>query len=295
MLAGHLCKQLRWREAYDIYHVLGDREAAAVCLEKLGRYAEAAQRLEELASAREAPRLSEAEEMDLGTLFNRAARLYRAEFRRADFERCKRKANHYIRRPWLVLEIVPPRAIYVERANVLAVVIANQSRGIAYDVKLDLVDQDNTIRFTGHQVIDGIGPLDRSPQQRIQIWPSVSGDITVNVRLTWTERADGVERHKQITLPEPWIIPVSEPGATDRQTPVNYYVEGDLFVDSEVIQGNQYRDHAQHGDRVEINRGVRAGDDGVTLGVACPNPACGVINPIMAAFCDACGTDLRTG
>ncbi|MCB0075171.1 MAG: hypothetical protein KDE20_27115, partial [Caldilineaceae bacterium] len=135
-LAGLLCKQLRWREAHGVYHTLGDRESAAVCLEKLGRYSEAAQRLEELASAREAPRLSQAEEMDLGALFDRAARLYRAEFRRADFERCKRKANHYMRRPWLVLEIVPPRAIYVERANVLAVVIANQSRGIAYDVKL---------------------------------------------------------------------------------------------------------------------------------------------------------------
>lgn len=146
------------------------------------------------------------------------------------------------------------------------------------------------MHFTGFRPFAGIAPLS-AESQLVTLRAREHGDILVRVLLHWTD-PDG--SRKMVKVPT-WVAPIqAESGGS---TPGILYAGGDIYLGSEMIHGDQYRDHAyrQEGDRVDIRRGERpepeVAREEPAAGRRCP--ACGRQNASTAAFCDHCGADIR--
>ena len=281
-------EEQRWLEAVALYQALDDLAGQARCYQMQGDYVKAARLYEEAARRQEAPRLSPEAQQKVADLFASAASLYR----RMDQQRyiqCRRKVHYYRRWPWLTPRIAPQeKSFFLEASNVLHLELLNEGAGPAYDVELELYNENGWITVSGLQPFGGVGPLVKE-EQWVSLVPHRHNDITVRVRLRWTN--PNGER-KEVELWRPWVITVVDPNQPNPDAPKTVNVYGDLYQAETVIHGNQYRDQAYHqeGDRVDIQRGLR--DRLPAVGRRCPS--CTHINPVDASFCEACGTALAS-
>lgn len=290
--AALLCAAERWSQALPVYEAWQDWLGQAACHRGLGHPQQSAALYERKAAETERPRPGPVLGAELADLFAQAALLYRQAHQRPRYLACLRKARYYQERPWLTPTFTWERPLLAgERLrNVVKVTVTNDSTGLARDVTVELVDEDGAVRFTGFRPFPGIAPLS-AESQLVTLRAREHGDILVRVLLHWTD-PDG--SRKTVSVPT-WVAPIqAESGGS---APGIVYAGGDVYFGSEVIHGDQYRDHAyrQEGDRVDIRRGggrePEAPGDEPAAGRRCPE--CGVRNASAAAFCDGCGADLR--
>jgi len=282
--AALYCELMAWPRARELYQQLGDREGEAKCCLLMGDkltaaqlYEEAANRLEEESQGREEERLAE--------LYDKAAGLYRDEFQRKAWLRCRQKVIYYRRLPDVKLVLEQREPFVLGQENILFLYPRNEGRDLARDIHIGV--RSRTEKLTGQLTahLDGLGRLMVAEEPvTLNVKPLDAGKLILDVEMFYADRHGN--RYEDCLE---WHIDVRELGE-GRVTPPELHVKGTVYMSDHIsiVQGDQLMPGAQKGDRVVIARGVPPS----TLPELPRCPHCGHLQAPGGRFCERCGKEL---
>ena len=284
--ASLYCQLMAWPKARELYQRLGDREREAKCCLAMGDkltaaqlYEEAANRLEVQTQGREQERLAE--------LYDKAAGLYRDEFHREAWRRCRQKVIYYRRLPDVKLVLQQREPFVLGQGNILYVYPRNEGRDLARDIHIGVRSRTEQLTGQVETYVDGMGGLTvREEPVTLNVKPLEAGKLILDVTMSYADRYG-----KPYDDCLEWHIDVRELEES-RVTPRELIVHGTAYMGDSIsiVQGDQLMPGAekQVGDRVTIARGTPP----PTLPQLPRCPHCGYAQAPGGRFCEHCGQEL---
>ena len=248
-----------YKEELEACVCLHDYAGQANCLRELKEWQRAAELCLGQAEQREGPQLDDAARVEVARWYKEAANCFRNSGQRHNFLDCCKKARFYGRLPWLTLSFKVDKPLRCGASNLVSVVVANEGAGAAHEIVVSLQHASGCVRFSNFQPIDVLGPQQHEVR-RAELRADEHGDLLVHVFVQWN---DPDQKRREVQFPE-WQAVIESPEDRHRSQTVVYVQGGTFIQDSEIYNGDVYRDQAQQtGDRVDIVRNtvptVRAG------------------------------------
>jgi hypothetical protein len=242
------------------------------------------------------------EEAEIARLYSRAAHLFAESGLEQQYQTCFQKVVFYDYLPQIVVSIQVEQVFRVNEFNTMHLLIKNIGRGLAHDVRIGVgSNRFETQATAGLFLIKRLAP-EAEKEGILYVQPldgQVGEAVPLQVQWNW-QSSDGQIFKEELSTPVK-VLGKDDSKVSGPPIIINAehytHVEG-TYAARDVISGDQIhgdvlKDHAQKGDKVEINRGQ--GHSQVTLQPDTPAPPqrpCPICqSPVEmdAKFCNACG------